>query len=390
MPLLLTNVGRHLHHHRAEISQAVLTRIGENHTLPITSVSSSAFIDPDEMASNVCLDRVTLLIESLSQSLCVAEPILFSDFLQWFGDVLSHQHPIRNSADLREGLIAVEQVLAALLPDNYFQATRPFLAAGLAAITGQRDSASGMLPAPHEANASTPLAERYLNRLLASDRRGAREVIAGALRADLPISQIYIDILQPALREVGRLWQIGQVGTAQEHYCSAETCAIIARLAFDTAWSPPVSHERAPLISDRAVFSLLDKPAKKTFLAACVAGEYHDIGLRMTADLLERAGWDVHYLGANTPADAIATEAATLSASIVGLSATLSTHLNAVAQAIRALRRQPACTQTPILVGGRPFLLAPGLADRLGAAGIARDAQHAVEMAQLLVGAAQP
>jgi len=387
MPLFLTNVGRHLYQHRVEISQAILSRIGENHRPPPISVSSSAFIDPDEPASTTCLDRVSSLVESLSQAICVAEPVLFSDFLHWFSDVLSHQRPTRNAADLREGLVAVEEVLSALLPANYFDATLPFLSAGRAALRDEHRSASGKIPASHDSHPS-PLADRYLIRLLASDRRAAREVIATALRSDMPVHQIYMEILQPALREVGRLWQVGQVGTAQEHYCSAETCAIIARLAFDTAWSAPLLHERAPVVNDGVVFSLHEKQTPKKFLAACVAGEFHDIGLRMTADLLERAGWNVHYLGANTPADAIAAEAALHGTAIVGLSATLSTHLNSVAQAIRAVRRHPACGQTPILVGGRPFLLAPALADRLGASAIARDARHAVEVAQFLVGAA--
>ena len=36
-------------------------------------------------------------------------------------------------------------------------------------------------------------------------------------------------------------------------------------------------------------------------MIACVAGETHEIGTRMVADLLELAGWDTIYLGGNVP-----------------------------------------------------------------------------------------
>jgi len=301
---------------------------------------------------------------------------------------LSHPQPISNHTDLRDGLSAAEQVLQELLPTAYFEAALPYLSAGFAALPQSsvaEANAAERARRETEAFAGTS-AGAYLDRLLAADRRGARDVVSQALRSDASVDRIYMDILQPALREVGRRWQLGQVRTSQEHYCTAETAAIIARMAFDTPWSAPDSTRTS---GDDPAFSLRDLSAPRTFLAACVAGEYHDIGLRMTADLLERAGWEVHFLGADTPADAIAAEAAACGASVIGLSATIATHLNSMALAIRTLRRQLACVHMPILVGGRPFLLAPGLADRLGASAFARDAQDAVEMAQTLAGVSQ-
>ena len=40
-------------------------------------------------------------------------------------------------------------------------------------------------------------------------------------------------------------------------------------------------------------------------ISACVAGELHEIGARMVADLFEMAGWDTTFLGADVPRDSV-------------------------------------------------------------------------------------
>ncbi|HYE16837.1 MAG TPA: cobalamin-dependent protein, partial [Tepidisphaeraceae bacterium] len=249
-------------------------------------------------------------------------------------------------------------------------------------------------------------ARDYLAAVLAGDRRAARELVAAAHAAGAPLDRLYLDILQPAQRESGRLWQAGRISVAQEHYLTAETQTVMALLSAGRA--PPAPRHRAPappisttdLNVDRDRRAALPVPRdarddddddragaapRRVFLAACVAGEFHDLGLRMVGDLLEHAGWDVYFCGADTPSDALAAEAALRRATVVGLSATIATRLDPLAQAIRALRRAPQTAGTPVLVGGRPFLLAPDLAARVGATAWAPDAARAVALAESLV-----
>jgi MerR family transcriptional regulator, light-induced transcriptional regulator len=77
------------------------------------------------------------------------------------------------------------------------------------------------------------------------------------------------------------MWQAGRITVAHEHYFTAATQFIMS--------------EFYPLIHKHIVKN------GRAAAAACVAGELHEIGLRMSADLLEWEGWQTFYLGANTP-----------------------------------------------------------------------------------------
>jgi methanogenic corrinoid protein MtbC1 len=55
-------------------------------------------------------------------------------------------------------------------------------------------------------------------------------------------------------------------------------------------------------------------------LLACPPREQHELGLRMLADRFELAGYDVTFLGADTPLDEITAAARATGASLVALS----------------------------------------------------------------------
>ena len=66
-------------------------------------------------------------------------------------------------------------------------------------------------------------------------------------------------------------------------------------------------------------------------LLACAPGEHHDIGLVMLAVALERRGWQVTLLGANTPIDALAHACERLEPDCAVLSVTIPQHAAALA-----------------------------------------------------------
>jgi methanogenic corrinoid protein MtbC1 len=118
--------------------------------------------------------------------------------------------------------------------------------------------------------------------LLAGDRSEAAEIITRAVDAQCSIRDIYLKVFRPSLYEVGRLWQTGQITVAHENHFSAATQLIMSE-------SYPRIYQYATKNGGVAV-------------AACVAGELHEIGLRISADLLELEGWRTCYLGTNMPA----------------------------------------------------------------------------------------
>ena len=208
------------------------------------------------------------------------------------------------------------------------------------------------------------LGRAYLNALLAYKRHDATRLILDAVAGGTPVADVYLYVFQPVLREVGRLWQTNRASVALEHYCTAVTQVVMARL------SPQVfAAERIG----------------RTLVATCVGDELHEIGVRMVADFCEMAGWDALYLGANVPSASIVKTLVEHRANVLGVSVTMTAHLPTVTDLIAAVRAHPDCRQVQVCVGGYPFNLTEGLWRKVGADGYGPDARTAVDVCNRLV-----
>jgi methanogenic corrinoid protein MtbC1 len=119
-------------------------------------------------------------------------------------------------------------------------------------------------------------------------------------------------------------------------------------------------------------------------LAASVAGNAHDIGLRAAADLFRLAGWHAIFLGADMPTAEIAKAAQSYNADLIILSATLTTQISALAAAIERIRQ--VASGAKILVGGLALEGSPELWRQLGADAYAPDIDAAVAVGSQLLG----
>ena len=210
--------------------------------------------------------------------------------------------------------------------------------------------------APAGAADSAPVGGAYLRALLDADLPAARRVLDDAVAAGLPVAALYLDVLQPTLYEIGRLWSRAEVSVAQEHLATAATEAAMARLAERLAAEPAAPRGLA--------------------IVACVSDELHAVGGRMVADFLQADGWEVVFLGALTPGDDIAALAARRGAKVVALSAALPDRVPRVAEVCAALK---ALDPAPfVLVGGQAFAGDLERALRTGADAFAVDAADAV------------
>lgn len=210
-----------------------------------------------------------------------------------------------------------------------------------------------------------PLAQDYLQALRLGERHRASRLVMDAVAAGTSVKDVYLGVFQPVQYEVGRLWQTNQISVAQEHYCTAATQLIMSQL---------YPH----------IFAL-DRRGR-AMVATCVAGDLHELGVRMVADFFEMDGWDTFYLGANTPHEGVIDTIVERRAEVLAVSATLATHVHAVHELIEAVRASPAVSAVLILVGGHPFNEAPDLWKTVGADATARDAQQAVDLANRLSG----
>ena len=174
------------------------------------------------------------------------------------------------------------------------------------------------------------------------------------------MKDIYLHVFQATQHEVGRLWQLNEINVGQEHYCTAATQLVMSQLY------PHI------FTSGKHV---------GTLVATCVAGDLHEMGIRMVTDFFEMDGWNTYYLGANTPAQAVLDVVVHRRAQVLAVSATISLHLRAVSELIEKVRARPECQALKIIVGGYPFRVAPELWRKVGADGWASSVDEAIEMA---------
>lgn len=116
-----------------------------------------------------------------------------------------------------------------------------------------------------------------------------------------------------------------------------------------------------------------------------VRGDIHEIGKNLVATMLGAAGFEVHDLGVDVPAERFAQVAAEVGADIVGVSALLTTTMTGGRAVIAALAERGLRPAVKVIVGGAPVTRA--WAAEIGADGYSEDAVGAVALARSLVGA---
>ena len=183
------------------------------------------------------------------------------------------------------------------------------------------------------------LAAQFLELALAGDLEQAQRVVLTASDLGLSLDQLYMSVLSPALWELGKRWEHGDVSVAQEK---------------------EVSHVARDLIAELGVRgSTVVDGAEEGVVAACVAGERHELGLLMVSGLLRKRGVSVHFLGTEVATTFLVDAVIHRQPRSVLLSATSDEHLPAIHAAAKALRAIGTVPQ--LLAGGRAVERQPEL-----------------------------
>lgn len=136
-----------------------------------------------------------------------------------------------------------------------------------------------------------------------------------------------------------------------------------------------------PLLSGDAVGSY------GKFIIGTVAGDLHDIGKNLVALMVESAGFEVIDLGVDVPAEKfVEAIRANPDCHVVGVSALLTTTMEAMRLTVKAIIDAGLQDQVKIMVGGAPITQA--FADEIGADAYTPDAGSAAEKAKELAAAA--
>jgi methanogenic corrinoid protein MtbC1 len=208
------------------------------------------------------------------------------------------------------------------------------------------------------------LKKGYLGDLLAAKRKAALERIMAAFRNGYPIPDIYVDIFQQSLYEIGQLWETNRISVADEHMGTAITQFIMANL---------YQHlEMADTERGRLVIT-------------GVQGELHQVGANMVSDILEADGWDVMFLGTNVPPENVIQSIRQHRADLLGISVTLLMNIPAVITLVSMVKQEFGDRTLRILLGGSAISSLLELPRELEGCMLARDLREARELTRTIV-----
>lgn len=117
-------------------------------------------------------------------------------------------------------------------------------------------------------------------------------------------------------------------------------------------------------------------------LIGTVKGDLHDIGKNLVSMMMESGGMDVHNLGVDIAPEEFVKQIKEKKASIVCLSALLTTTMPAMKETIDAITEAGLRDEVKIMIGGAPVTQA--FADEINADGFAPDAGSAARLAKQL------
>lgn len=174
--------------------------------------------------------------------------------------------------------------------------------------------------------------ETYLSALLAGKRPECRKIVQQLMDAGIDLKYLYQSLYQRSMYRVGELWEHNRITVANEHLAASITESLLN-------------------LSYPYVFST--ERIGKTAVISCCANEYHQIGAKMIADILELHGWDGHFLGANTPPEDMARFIQETKPDLVGLSLSLLSNIDHLRCAIEIIKAD--FPNMDLIIGGQAF-----------------------------------
>jgi 5-methyltetrahydrofolate--homocysteine methyltransferase len=199
--------------------------------------------------------------------------------------------------------------------------------------------------------------------VLSGDVDRARAVTQEGLDDDVEPTVLLFDAMIPALEEIGRRFEIGEVFLPE---------MLIAANAMQGAMTI-----LRPLIVAAGVETI------GRFVMGTVAGDIHDVGKNLCNVMLEGAGFEVIDLGINVPAEAFVDAIREMEPDMIGMSAFLTTTALEFRRNIELIEEAGLRDRVKILIGGAPVDQA--LVESVGADGFAPDASSAVRVEKTML-----
>jgi len=318
----------------------------------------------------LCHEDTAHHLDQLCCALELGDAASFDAYLLWLGSVLTHrQIPLQHTID---ALSLIRDWIAANIPHAAAKNAVAIIEHGTDLFMRGEPASADDLPPIGTAGASvgalrtsrvppSAAVTDYAQALISGHRDIAVRRVLEAMARGALLVDVSVDLVQPALYRIGKLWEQNRISVAQEHLVTTITQnALAAGFA-------------------RAEFR---EPNGRSAVFACVEDNHHGIGIRMVSDAFEVAGWDVSFLGTNTPTPAIISFVAETNPDLLGLSVGLAHHVITLREVIARVRAEMGNGAPQIVVGGLPLGAHRGSVLRLDADECFFDAREAVRASE--------
>jgi methanogenic corrinoid protein MtbC1 len=214
-------------------------------------------------------------------------------------------------------------------------------------------------------------AQRFALLPLRLEAASLMEEVETFLADGVSVEAIYIDLLAPAARRLGEMWEDDE----------CDFIDVTMGLWRLQEVMQEVGARRPPLPA-------IPMPEAPRSLFAPMPGDQHGFGAMMIDDVFARAGWDSVFL-----ADPLRKELLDALSKdpfdVVGLTLSRDCPSAALTNIIKAMRSVSCNPHLSILIGGQMINQKPAIVAEVGADGTGADARAALEVAQALVQSAE-
>ena len=205
-----------------------------------------------------------------------------------------------------------------------------------------------------------PILQTIQEKVIEGEMTEAVSLVKEAMQAGFPADRILNESLITAMNEVGQRFERGEFYIPEMLVAARTMQAALAILK--------------PSLAQGGIHA-----AGKVVIGT-VMGDLHEIGKNLVATMLEGAGFEIIDLGTDVPPEKFVAAVRDQQVDIVGISALLTTTMNAMRRTIEALEKAGLRQKVKIMIGGAPVTEA--FAREIGADGYSPDASRAVTLAR--------
>jgi methanogenic corrinoid protein MtbC1 len=206
---------------------------------------------------------------------------------------------------------------------------------------------------------------RYLLEAIIGGEKGLADNILEKWAKENGYRSAIVEVLEPALEQVGRLWDQEKISLAAGY--------LAGKVAED-------------ILNKAIVHEQNDLPHKGTAVIGNIEDDYHSLGRKLVGIFLSAAGWKVIDLGNDVTPSEFVDAALAHDAQVIGASAMMHTTAVNILGVRKEIEARQLGDRLKLAVGGAIFKVRPDLVQEVGGDGTAANAVDAPALFDRLKG----